>query len=126
MTVLADTAPPVADAQLADPSPDGDALIRVEGLRTYFGNPKKPDAMLKAVDGISFEIRRGETFCVVGESGSGKSITALSIMQLVPQPPGMYAGGRVLLAGEKGGPAGRSDGAWPSGTSARFAGAASA
>ena len=101
MTVLADTAP---DAQLAD-SPDGDALIRVEDLRTYFGNPKRPDAMLKAVDGISFEIKRGETFCVVGESGSGKSITALSIMQLVPQPPGLYAGGRVLLAGEDGGPA---------------------
>ena len=99
MTLLAD---PAADRS-APPSPLGDALIRVEDLRTYFGNPKKPESLLRAVDGISFEIKRGETFCVVGESGSGKSITALSIMQLVPQPPGLYAGGRVLFAGEQGG-----------------------
>ena len=99
MTVLAEPAPTLApEARPAGP------LIRVEDLRTYFGNPAKPDTLLKAVDGISFEIDRGETFCVVGESGSGKSITALSIMQLVPQPPGHYAGGRVLLAGEDGGP----------------------
>ena len=82
----------------------GDALIRVEDLRTYFGNPEKPDTLVKAVDGISFDIQPGETYCVVGESGSGKSITALSIMQLVPQPPGYYPSGRVLLRGEKGGP----------------------
>ena len=78
----------------------GDALIRVENLKTYFGNPSKPDEALKAVDDVSFEIKPGETFCCVGESGSGKSITALSIMQLVPQPPGFYAGGRVLLRGQ--------------------------
>ena len=99
MTLLAD---PAADRS-TPPASLGDALIRVEDLRTYFGNPKKPETLLKAVDGISFEIKRGETFCVVGESGSGKSITALSIMQLVPQPPGLYAGGRVLFAGEDGG-----------------------
>ena len=101
MTLLAE---PASDRRAADTSL-GDALIRVEGLKTYFGNANKPDSLLKAVDGISFEIKRGETFCVVGESGSGKSITALSIMQLVPQPPGLYAGGRVLFAGEKNGPA---------------------
>ncbi|MEL7239583.1 MAG: ABC transporter ATP-binding protein, partial [Planctomycetota bacterium] len=76
-----------------------DALIRVENLQTYFGDPKNPDKALKAVDDVSFEIKPGETFCVVGESGSGKSITALSIMQLVPQPPGFYHGGRVLFRG---------------------------
>ena len=56
--------------------------------------------MVKAVDGISFQVRRGETLGIVGESGSGKSITALSILRLVPEPGGRIVGGRVVFCGE--------------------------
>ena len=84
--------------------PDDQPLLSVRDLRTYFGDPRHPDQALKAVDGVSFDIRPGETFCCVGESGSGKSISALSVMQLVPRPPGFHAGGRILLRGENGGP----------------------
>ena len=96
------TAEPATAARLQD---DLDApLLSVRDLRTYFGDPKKPDQALKAVDGVSFDIRPGETFCCVGESGSGKSISALSVMQLVPRPPGFHVGGSILLRGENGGP----------------------
>ena len=84
MTATARPSAPIA--RPAEPLPIGrtslgEALIRVQDLRTYFGNPNKPETLVKAVDGISFDILPGETFCVVGESGSGKSITALSIMR---------------------------------------------
>ncbi|MCX7914886.1 MAG: ABC transporter ATP-binding protein, partial [Verrucomicrobiae bacterium] len=55
---------------------------------------------VRAVDGVSFEIRRGETLALVGESGCGKSVTALALTRLVPSPPGQYRGGQVLLDGE--------------------------
>ncbi|MEM6761836.1 MAG: ABC transporter ATP-binding protein, partial [Pseudomonadota bacterium] len=55
--------------------------------------------MHKAVDGISLKVRRGETLGIVGESGCGKSVTSLAIMRLVPQPPGRYAGGRIVFSG---------------------------
>ena len=70
-------------------------LLRVDGLRTVFPVAGGEAA---AVDGVSFDIRRGETLGLVGESGSGKSITALSIVRLVP-PPGRIAGGRIELDG---------------------------
>jgi oligopeptide/dipeptide ABC transporter ATP-binding protein len=67
-------------------------ILRLEELRTYF----KTDAGLaKAVDGVDYEIFPGETLSVVGESGCGKSVTALSVMGLVPSPPGVRAGGRI-------------------------------
>jgi peptide/nickel transport system ATP-binding protein len=102
MTVTADPAT-ATEAYPAVPVSTG-PLLRVEALQTYFGDRKRPDQALKAVDGVSFSISPGETFCCVGESGSGKSITALSIMQLVPQPPGFFNGGEIWLRGEDGGP----------------------
>ncbi|MDP2690422.1 MAG: ABC transporter ATP-binding protein [Deltaproteobacteria bacterium] len=71
-------------------------VIEVKDLRTYF---KTPRGLSKAVDGVSFEIPRGGTFALVGESGCGKSVTALSLIQLVPEPAGYIAGGSVLLNG---------------------------
>ena len=71
-------------------------LIEVQDLHTYFGKPEHP---VRAVDGVSFTLGEGETMALVGESGCGKSITALSLARLVPQPPGFYAGGQILLKG---------------------------
>ena len=72
-------------------------LLEVKDLKTYFFTP---DKTIPAVDGVSFHINKGETLCIVGESGSGKSVTSLSIMQLVPTPPGRYVGGQILFEGE--------------------------
>jgi oligopeptide/dipeptide ABC transporter ATP-binding protein len=70
----------------------GDPLLRVEALRTYFhGN----GAIARAVDGVSFDVRRGETVGIVGESGSGKSVTALSILRLIT-PPGRIESGSAI------------------------------
>jgi len=70
--------------------------LKVENLKTYF---KTPRGLAKSVDGISFEIPKGSTFALVGESGCGKSVSALSIIQLVPEPAGFIADGRILLNG---------------------------
>jgi peptide/nickel transport system ATP-binding protein len=72
-------------------------LLKVSDLKTYF---KTANGFSKAVDGISFEIREKEIFCLVGESGCGKSVTALSIMQLVPEPAGFIAGGEINFQGK--------------------------
>ncbi len=72
----------------------GEYLLEVQDLKTYF---KVKAGMVQAVNGVSFGIKPGEKLGVVGESGCGKSVTALSIMRLIPQPPGVYAGGSVLL-----------------------------
>ena len=74
-----------------------DVVLEVDDLRTYFVTRW---GLVKAVDGVSFQLRRNETLGIVGESGSGKSVTALSIMRLVPSPPGHIVGGSVHLSGE--------------------------
>lgn len=72
-------------------------LLQVNNLQTYF---KTQDGLVKAVDGVSYYVRKGETLGIVGESGCGKSVSALSVMRLIPQPPGEIAGGEVIFDGE--------------------------
>ncbi|MDA0768948.1 MAG: ABC transporter ATP-binding protein [Chloroflexi bacterium] len=74
-----------------------DPVLKVEDLKTHFFTRS---GVVKAVDGISFEVRRGETLGIVGESGSGKSMTAWSILGMVPQPAGKIVGGKIMYLGE--------------------------
>lgn len=71
-------------------------LLSVKGLKTYFYTD---DGVIPAVDGVSFDLERGGTLGIVGESGCGKSVTSLSIMGLVPQPPGRIEGGVIEFEG---------------------------
>jgi len=71
-------------------------VLQVDDLQTYFYTRI---GLVKAVDGVSFSLRRGETLAIVGESGCGKSVTALSLMRLVADPPGRIVGGAVRLDG---------------------------
>jgi len=75
-----------------------DVILRVKDLRTYFNTD---EGVVKAVDGVSFELSRGETLGLVGESGSGKSVSNLSIMSLIPSPPGKIMGGEVLFGEQR-------------------------
>jgi oligopeptide transport system ATP-binding protein len=76
---------------------DADVILSVQDLRTWF---RTDQGTVKAVDGVSFDLKRGETLALVGESGSGKSVTSLSLLGLVPRPEGRVAGGRALFHGE--------------------------
>ena len=75
---------------------NGEVLLRLEDVRTHFFSE---EGVAKAVDGVDYELLAGETLGLVGESGCGKSVTALSIMRLIPDPPGRIVGGRILFAG---------------------------
>jgi peptide/nickel transport system ATP-binding protein len=77
-------------------APSEEIVLDVKGLQTVFFTNS---GLFRAVDDISFTVRRGETLAIVGESGCGKSVTALSIMRLVPDPPGRIVGGSVTLEG---------------------------
>ncbi len=72
----------------------GENLLEVQDLKTYF---KVRAGRVRAVDGVSFGVKPGEKVGIVGESGCGKSVTALSIMRLLPKPAGEYAGGSILF-----------------------------
>ncbi len=73
------------------------ALLEVKDLQTHFFTY---DGVVKAVDGISYELQSGETLGLVGESGCGKSVSALSVMRLIPDPPGKIVNGQILFEGE--------------------------
>jgi len=74
----------------------GERLLEIRGLKTHFATD---DGMVRAVDGVDLAIDRGETLGVVGESGCGKSVTALSVLKLIPMPPGRIVDGRILWRG---------------------------
>ena len=88
------------DAKVAErpagPVAASDLLLDVEGLQTFFYTRQ---GLVRAVDGVSFALKKSETLAIVGESGCGKSITALSLLKLIPDPPGRIVGGSIKLEG---------------------------
>jgi peptide/nickel transport system ATP-binding protein len=90
---------PIATAAVGLPPAIGAAgqpLLEIADLKTWFFTR---DGIVRAVDGVSFHVMPGETLAIVGESGCGKSVTALSILRLVPAPPGRIVAGRIRFAG---------------------------
>src|SRR6202022_1247365 len=98
----ASRAPPVTMAAVSEPitaparspaaAPASQPLLEVADLKTWFFTR---DGVVRAVDGVSFHVMPGETLAIVGESGCGKSVTALSILRLVPAPPGRIVSGMI-------------------------------
>ena len=74
-----------------------ETLLEIKDLRTYFNTA---DGEVRAVDGVTYDIKKGKTLGVVGESGCGKSVTAHSIMQLIPMPPGKIVSGEIIFKGQ--------------------------
>ena len=72
-------------------------LLSVQDLKVYFIGDEK---VARALDGVSYELHEGETVCIVGESGCGKTVSALTILGLIPQPPGKIVGGEVFFNGQ--------------------------
>jgi oligopeptide/dipeptide ABC transporter ATP-binding protein len=85
-----------------DSAPDGDhVLLDIQDLRTHFVTD---EGTVAAVDGVSLSVGQGQTVALVGETGCGKSVTALSVLRLIPSPPGRIVGGRIWLHDADGGP----------------------
>jgi len=87
---------PAEYTPLAHPGHNAETVLEVEGLRTYLFTRL---GVVKAVDDVSFQIRRAETLAIVGESGCGKTMTALSLLRLVPNPPGRIVSGSIKIDG---------------------------
>jgi peptide/nickel transport system ATP-binding protein len=77
-------------------APAGEPLLDIQGLKTHF---KTDDGMVQSVDGVDIKVHRGETVGIVGESGCGKTVTAMSVLKLIPMPPGQIVAGRILWQG---------------------------
>src|ERR1700681_673617 len=90
---MATEIPPAVTSQSALRG-NAETVLEVEGLQTYLFTRL---GIIKAVDDVSFAVRKGETLAIVGESGCGKTMTALSLMRLVPSPPGRIVGGSIKL-----------------------------
>ncbi|MEK6710624.1 MAG: ABC transporter ATP-binding protein, partial [Nitrospinota bacterium] len=73
-----------------------DTILEIRDLKTYFYTP---EGVVRAVDGVTYSLKAGETLGVVGESGCGKTVTALSILRLIPEPPGKIFGGGIFFEG---------------------------
>ncbi|MED5454022.1 MAG: ATP-binding cassette domain-containing protein, partial [Verrucomicrobiota bacterium] len=73
------------------------SLLKVENLATYFDTRQ---GTVRAVDGVSLNLEKGETLGIVGESGSGKSVTCYSLLRLIPEPPGRIVSGTAIFDGE--------------------------
>ena len=74
-----------------------DPILKLDGLKVYFFTE---DGVVKAVDGVDLQIFQGEVVGLVGESGSGKTVTAMSILGLIPQPPGKIVAGDIIYRGQ--------------------------
>ena len=72
-------------------------LLSVQDLKVYFSGNER---IARALDGISYDVGKGETVCLVGESGCGKTVSALTILRIIPQPPGEVMGGKILFNGQ--------------------------
>jgi len=92
-----DAAPQAATGSNGASNGSGDFLLDVQDLRTYFYTHA---GVVKAVDGVNWNLKEGETLALVGESGSGKSVSALSVMRLIPEPPGKIVSGKILFQGK--------------------------
>ncbi len=79
------------------PEDSADALLQVRGLKTYFDTD---EGTVRAVDGVTYDVKRGECVGIVGESGSGKSVSQISILGLIPDPPGRIVDGEILFDGQ--------------------------
>ena len=86
----------VEQARSATDAEPGPAILEIDNLQTHFFTSV---GVVRAVDGVSYGVRNGETLGIVGESGCGKSVTALSILRLVADPPGRIVGGAIRFAG---------------------------
>lgn len=73
-----------------------ESLLKIKDLKTYFYTY---EGVVKAVNGVNLELKKGQTLGLVGESGCGKSVTALSIMRLIPEPPGKIVDGEIIFEG---------------------------